>query len=191
MIRKTLLPPSASSICEAKILFVNGPCSGSLNFLRAIKYQFGYLFDQYQFQPEISTDRKHGEYCLTVLQSPECKIKFHLEQGTSECYFGTLESPSNWCIEENGLNGWYLINPILGFLGRRTPERAVPWPAAKGIRITDDILHGYSARLRPFIEDVISVFAGGLTADWWTAYRADFEERVRARKSQRPAGELI
>lgn len=150
--------------------------------VRAIRRTFDYLFDKYGFMTAVSDSARQGEYNLVVLQSSQCKLKFHIEQDVPECYVGTLKAPSNWEKSENGLEGWYLIDPIISFLARKKPEIAVSWPSRQGTWTAEDILEAYSARVRPFVDELIVAFESNLSVEWWREYRAYFEERVRMRR---------
>src|ERR1035437_5028337 len=80
-------------------------------WLDAIKRHFDYLFDVYGFVVSVSDSARAGEYGLVVLESSQCKLKFHIEQDVPECYIGTLQAPSTSEKNENGLGGWYLVDP--------------------------------------------------------------------------------
>ena len=155
-----------------------------VDFLTSIERHFNYLFDQYGFRLVLSEGKRSGENCLVFLESGSCKIKFHLDHGIPECYFGTRNSPPNWETKDIGLQGWYNVDPILAFMARKKPNLAVPWPKTPGAWSTDDILAALSRRLRPYIAELITLFASNLETETWQEYRADFEERVRARKNR-------
>ena len=107
-----------------------------------------------------------------------------MERGIPECYFGTIKAPSTWQTEQRGVAGWYLVDPIIAFWARRKPELAKPWPQKKGEWETDEILAAYSARLRPYVQEIIAAFADDLATEWWNEFGREFEERVRARKNR-------
>jgi hypothetical protein len=103
----------------------------SQSVLQSIREHFAYLFDGNRFVPVVVEGKGAGEQCLVVLTSDQCKkIKFYLESGVPECYFGLQDAPSGWEIAET--SGWYFVDSIVKFLTRLRPEKAVPWPKRKG-----------------------------------------------------------
>lgn len=149
-------------------------------FLNAIRLEFKFLFELYGFVPLVCSEARQGEYCLVVLRSGRCQVKFRLEQGTPEYFFGTIQASPDW--DDKG--EWYPGDLIVAYLIKRRPELAVPWPTEKREWSTEEILHIFAARLRPVADEIISAFASNLAADWWKAFRQDFDERIAKVKDQ-------
>ena|ERR1700733_10934539 len=159
----------------------------SQEFLNAIEAQFGFLFELFGFVVKVSTEARQGEYRLVVLQSDQCLIKFRLERGTPEYFFGTAEAASDWASEKD----WYNGDAICAYLFRRSPQLTVPWPKDDRKWNTDDILHVFAARLKPVVDEIIAAFASGLTVDWWNEFLSDRENRIRKMKDRIASGKKV
>jgi hypothetical protein len=159
----------------------------SQEFLNTVKSHFGFLFEQYRFIPKISSEVRQGEYCLAVLQSNQCQIKFRLERGVPEYFFGTLEASPDWASEEN----WYDGDMICAYLFRRKPEVTAPWPKDHRNWSTEEILQMFSTRLKPVVEEILSAFGSNLAVDWWQAFIADQNERIRKMRERIASGQKI
>src|ERR1035437_1644293 len=152
-------------------------------FLRGIESCFPYLFERSRFVATVCEDQRHGEFCLVILQSAGCKVKFYSERGTPEIFFGTLDAPSNWEFKSDVRTGWYTVAPIIVFLSIKFPDLAAPWPDRKVEPTTNEILLDYSARIRPFAEEVIAAFTANLDVMWWGDYQRWLESRIQERKN--------
>ncbi len=159
----------------------------SQEFLAKIKLNFKFLFERYGFLSKACSEERMGEYCLVILGSTQCQVKFRLEKGTPEYFFGTLDAPPVWDDQPE----WYAGDAIVAYLFRTKPEVAVPWPTQKKEWSTADTLQMFSARLEPVAEDIISAFAAKLNVDWWKGYQADRSERIQKIKAQLARGEKV
>jgi hypothetical protein len=159
----------------------------SQEFLSKIKLKFKFLFERHGFVPKVCVEAREGEYCLVILASDRCQIKFRLEKGTPEYFFGTLNAPPVW----EDKPGWYAGDAIVAYLFTTKPELAIPWLKEKNEWGTEETLQMFSVRLEPVAADIISAFAANLNVDWWKSYQADRSERIQKIKAQLARGEKV
>jgi hypothetical protein len=157
-------------------------------FLAEIRLAFPYLFDRHGFTAKVVGEERDGEYCLAVLQSASCLIRFHMEQGAPDYEFGTLDAPATMTEHP----AWHSGDAIVAYLAKINPNAPVPpWPREKKEWSTDETLRMFSRRLAPLIGDIVSAFAENLEVKWWKDYQAERMERVRKIKEQIARGEKV
>lgn len=160
-------------------------CGACEPWVKAIEQDFAYLFAEHGFRLEHCEDARQGEHCLIVLVSERARIKFEISQGTPVVYFGTLDSPSGWEQQVDGVPVWYVVNALLNFVeskrGAAAPVAATAIAAATpgAARSTEVLLAEAAARLRPHADELIAAFAPDRPADWWQAFDAYQAERLQ------------
>lgn len=159
----------------------------SQEFQTKIRSIFRFLFERYFFSPKVSVEGREGEFCLVILASDKCQIKFRLERGTPEYFFGTLAAPPVWEDKPE----WQPGDAIVAYLSKTKPDLVIPWPAQKKEWSTEDTLQMFAKRLEPVASDIISAFAAKLDVDWWRKYQAERLERIQKIKSQIARGEKV
>jgi len=171
-------------------------CGQCEPWVLAIQHHYAYLFAEHAFRLAHCQDARQGEHCLIVLESPQARIKFEIDQGTPVVYFGTLDSPLGWQQQVDGVTVWYVANALLNFVesqaGTPTPT-AGAGPAngaanAAAPRTTEALLAAGAQRLRPHAAQLIAAFAPDRPAAWWQAfeaYQAARLEQMRAGRDQR------
>src|SRR5579859_4466748 len=91
-------------------------CGQCEPWVLAVQHHYAYLFADHGFQLVHCQDARQGEHCLIVLESPQARIKFEIDQGTPVVYFGTLDSPLGWEQQVDGVTVWYVDNALLNFV---------------------------------------------------------------------------
>src|SRR5260221_6292251 len=94
-------------------------CGQCEPWVRAIQHHYAYLFAEHAFRLAHCEDPRQGERCLVVLESPQARLKFEIEQGTPVTYLGTLDSPIGWEQQVDGVPVWYVDNALLNFVESR------------------------------------------------------------------------
>ncbi|HLJ86722.1 MAG TPA: hypothetical protein VKZ53_07850 [Candidatus Angelobacter sp.] len=159
----------------------------SQEFLNAIKARFEFLFERYHFAPKVCEEARDGEYCLVILQSDRCQVKFRLEKGAPEYFFGTLGAS----VDTQKDNDWYDGDAICAYIFTQSPKQAVSWPREKRDWRTEDILNMFALRLEPVVDQIISAFASNLAAGWWREFQMDREERIKKMRARIAIGQKI
>jgi hypothetical protein len=151
----------------------------SQQFQMQIRSAFKFEFERHDFAPKVSLEGRDGEFCLVILDSEKCQIKFRLQKGAPEYFFGTLAAQLVWDDKPE----WHTGDAIVAYLFARKPELAVPWPAEKKEWTTEETLRMFAKRLEPVASNIISAFAANLNVDWWKDYQADRVVRIQKNKS--------
>jgi hypothetical protein len=164
-------------------------CGQCEPWVLAIQHHYAYLFAEHAFQLVHCQDARQGEHCLIVLESPQARLKFEIDQGTPVIYFGTLDSPLGWEQQVDGVTVWYVDNALLNFVESQagTPASASARAAGPAPRTTEALLAAGAERLRPHAAELIAAFAPDRPAGWWQAFDAYQAERLKQiRQRMRP-----
>ena len=70
-------------------------------FLQQVKHHFRYLFEDYDFEVIHREKASRPDYCLIILQSADCRIKFYRTWEEANVLFGTLAAPLTWQNESS------------------------------------------------------------------------------------------
>ena len=156
-------------------------CGACEPWVQLIEQDFAYLFAEQGFRLEHCEDARQGEHCLIVLESARARIKFEISQGTPVIYFGTLDSPTGWEQQVDGVPVWYVDNALLNFIESKSsgaaPAAVTAAPGAA--RSTEALLAAAAARLHPHAAELIKAFAPDRPAAWWQAFDAFQAERLK------------
>lgn len=160
-------------------------CEKCEYFVTALKKPYAYLFDKNGFKMVHCAEARQGDYCMVVFESAQCRIKFEIEQGVPTCYLGTLESPTTWGNEVNNVRVWYVADSVLDFIEKKPLAPAGQlFPRSEKPPTLDDMLSRDSGRLHKHLDQVVAAFAPDRSPDWWKAYNAYQDEKVRKIREQ-------
>lgn len=159
-------------------------CEKCEYFVKALEKPYSFL-SKSGFKSVHCAEARQGDYCLVVYESAKMRIKFEIEQGVPSIYLGTLESPLAWGAEVNGVKVWYVADGVLDFIEKKPlPPPGQMFPRSEKPLTLDDMLARDAGRLRPHLDQVVAAFAPDRSADWWKAYNAYQDDRVRQIREQ-------
>lgn len=156
--------------------------------VQAVQQQYAFLFAELSFRLVHCDEARQGEHCLIVLESNRARIKFEIDEGTPVTYFGTLDSPSGWANQVDGVSVWYVDNALLNFAERTASPAGAAAPAPATERSMEQLLAAGAARLRPHAAELVDAFAPDRPAGWWRdfdTYQAERLEQIRQRLKKR------
>lgn len=142
------------------------------DFLRQIRQYFRYLFDLYGFEVVHSKAARSGEYCLIVLQSGDCRIKFYRVQGEVNLLFGTLSAHIGWEDVIDGTRHWYYARSIMDFIEKKPVDVRESLLEIRTVKTEDQQLAELSTRLQPVCDHVIRFFR----EDTFERWRREYEQ---------------
>lgn len=158
-------------------------CGKCEYFVEALKKPYDFLVKN-GFQLSHCAEARQGDYCMAVFESARMRIKLELEQGVPVTYFGTLDSPLAWGADVNGVRVWYVADGVLDFIEKKPIGAGPLFPSAEKPLSLDEMLARDASRLGPTLNQVVAAFAPDRPADWWQAYNAYHEEKVRKIREQ-------
>lgn len=119
---------------------------GCVEFFQQIKSRFDYLFEKYGFL--IVDKRGNGVYCLLVIQSGGCQIRFQYDRGVVEISVGTTQKQYNM---------FWIVNFVRG-KSQPMPDEMLQIMELFWSRKMDDGLCALSKMLKPVCEEVVELF---------------------------------
>jgi len=140
------------------------------DFRAALVRHFAYLFNDYGFQFTASLNERGGEYQMQIATSPDCQIKFTLEQDAFSLYFARTDAPRVWPDEAGGVTWWHAVAMLMVFEDRLHPNQAVSLPPGRGDIPLDGVLQAYATLLRAYVDRMIKAFSPTPPPGWWAAY---------------------
>jgi hypothetical protein len=137
-------------------------------FRPAIERHFAFLFDSAGFALVAERNVRSGEYQLQVAASPECQIKFLLQQEVFELRFGRTGAPREFADEDaTGATAWYSFWGLMGFEDHLHPAQEMHLPPPTGVRSVDDEMAFQAALLRHYLPRLAAAFSPRPPAGWW------------------------
>lgn len=131
-------------------------------FLEQIKSDFDYLFGEYGFRvllTDVAATR--DDYCLVILESTSCRLKFDRSYEATAVKVGTISAPLTW--EDGWQEGtfdescWFGIQWVLHFVSNTEPnlEQLLEW---REFRPVSQQLKEIAEKLRPLCPKVMLLF---------------------------------
>lgn len=160
-------------------------------FLWWVKSDFDYLFEEYHFEV-VHIDRAvtRIDYCLVILESSYCRMKFYRTYHEANVMVGTLFAPLSWEDGTGNAQSWFYLRYVLDFVSQRKPslENLL---ADIEFRPVSQQLKELAEDLRPLCSKIMRLFQnqntqdGGLSFLDFIQWRQDLGHKIQEQIQKR------